>query len=211
MENFIQKLIDEGVLKTPKIIEAFKKIHRIDFVPKTISDHADEDIALPTFEGQTISQPYTVAFMLELLSPKVGEKILDIGSGSGWVAAMLAYIVGKNGKVIGLELLPELVKFSIDNLEKYHLNNLIIRLGDGTRGLPEESPFDKIHVAAAAKRIPKALIQQLKIGGRMVIPTQADDIWVIDRFSENRWKESVYPGFVFVPLIADGMDGSARG
>ncbi|KKQ55700.1 MAG: L-isoaspartyl protein carboxyl methyltransferase [Parcubacteria group bacterium GW2011_GWA2_38_13] len=201
MDTFIQKLVLEKALKTPSIISAFKKIHRIDFIPEAMRQYSDEDRALPTFENQTISQPYTVAFMLELLQPMRGEKILDVGSGSGWVAGMLAHIVGKKGKVYSIELVPELVQFSIDNLAKYRFNNLKIINGDGSLGLPKIAPFDAIHVAAAGKIIPRALKVQLKIGGRMVIPTQKNDIRLIIRTSENKWKEKIYPGFVFVPLI----------
>ena len=144
MESFIQKLVLEKALKTPSIISAFKKVHRADFVPKTIRQYSNEDRALPTFENQTISQPYTVSFMLELLQPKPGEIILDVGSGSGWVAGMLSHIVGKKGKVFAVERVPELVQFSIDNLRKYRFNNLKIIKGDGSRGLPQKAPFDKI-------------------------------------------------------------------
>lgn len=201
MEIFIQKLILEKILKTPSIISAFKKIHRADFVPEAIRQYSDEDRALPTFENQTISQPYTVAFMLELLKPKEGEKILDVGSGSGWVAGMLAHIVGKKGKVFAIELVPELVQFSIDNLRKYRFNNLKIIKGDGSAGLPKIAPFDAIHAAAAGKTIPLALKVQLKVGGRLIAPTQKNDIRLIKRISKKKWEEKIYKGFVFVPLI----------
>lgn len=202
-ETVVEKLIAEGVLKTPRIIAAFKKIHRVDFIPPIIQSRANDDIALPTFENQTISQPYTVAFMLEILQPMPGDFILDVGSGSGWVAAILANIVGKNGKVFAIELVSTLVQFSIDNVRKYRLNNLKIIEGDGSRGLESHAPFDKIHVAAAAKEIPQALKGQMKIGGKMVIPTQNDDIRLITRVEKDAWKEKVYKGFVFVLLVQE--------
>lgn len=201
MKELIEKLKKEGVLKTPSIIEAFQKVRREDFLPEAIKNRAGLDVALPTFENQTISQPYTVAFMLELLCPKGGQKILDIGSGSGWVIALLAHIVGEKGKVFGIERIPELVSFGKENLKKYHFKNIRIILGDGALGLPKEGEFDRIHVAAAAETIPAALKEQLKVGGKMVIPTKEEDIRCIEKISKKKYNEKVYPGFVFVPLI----------
>lgn len=201
MEFLIEKLQREGVLKTPRIIRAFYKIRREDFLPEELKESAQIDCALPTMHGQTISQPYTVAFMLELLDPREGQKILDVGSGSGWVAAMLAEIVGKKGRVYAVERIADLVEFGRKNAEKYHFRNLTFIHGDGSRGLQEYAPFDRIHVAAAAKIIPRALKEQLKITGKMVIPTQENDIRLVERLSEKRWREERFSGFVFVPLV----------
>lgn len=203
MSDIVQKLIDDGVLKTPEIIKALRTVKRSDFLPASIRARAEDDAALPTFANQTISQPYTVAFMLELLQPEPAQKILDIGSGSGWVAAILARIVGKKGRVYAIERISELVEFCRDNLKKYHFTNLEILLGDGTRGLPQYAPYDRIHVAAAAQKIPVALREQMAVGGRMVIPTINDDIRLIEKISKNRYTEKIYPGFVFVPLIEE--------
>lgn len=203
MDAFIQKFIDEGSLKTPKIIKSFRKVHRKDFVPESIKEMAREDRALPTFEDQTISQPYTVAFMLELLEPCEGQKILDIGSGSGWVSALLANIAGPLGKVYAIERIEELLEFSRENLKKYNYKNLKIILGDGYKGYKKEAPFDRIHVAAAARSVPKALKDQLAIGGKMVIPTKKNDIRLIEKISKTKYTERIYPGFVFVPLIEE--------
>lgn len=202
MKLVAQKLIEEGVLKTQSIIEAFIKVPRADFVPEFMRSQAQRDIALPTFESQTISQPYTVAFMLELLDPREGQKILDVGSGSGWVAGMFAFIVGPKGKVFGIERIRELVDFSKDNLKKYNFKNLEIIAGDGSKGLKKEAPFHRIHVAAQAQEIPKTLLEQLAIGGKMVIPTARHDIRLITRVKKNEWKEKIFPGFIFVPLIS---------
>ncbi len=203
MNSLIQKLTGDGVLKTPLIIQAFNKIERADFVPEAIKSDAWRDCALPTFEDQTISQPYTVAFMLELLNPLGGETILDVGSGSGWVSALLAHAVGPKGRVCGIERIEQLIEFSKNNLSKYNFNNLEIIHGDGTKGLKKHAPFDKIHVAAAALAIPMALKEQLKIGGKMVIPTKNNDIRLIEKISKIKYTERIYPGFVFVPLIED--------
>jgi|SRR3989344_521376 len=201
MNSLIQKLIGDCVLKTPLMIQAFHKIERADFVPESIKSDAWRDCALPTFEDQTISQPYTVAFMLELLNPLGGETILDVGSGSGWVSALLAHAVGPKGRVCGIERIEQLVEFSKNNLSKYNFNNLEIIHGDGTKGLKKYAPFDKIHVAAAASAIPRALKEQLKIGGKMVIPTKNNDIRLIEKISKTKYTERIYHGFVFVPLV----------
>lgn len=201
MTELIRSLMQKGVLKTPRIRGAFQAIDRRDFLPESVRELSERDAPLPTFCDQTISQPYTVAFMLELLEPRTGQRILDVGSGSGWVAALLAHIVGEKGRVFGIERIPELVSFSRNNLKKYKFENASILCGDGTKGLPHEAEFDRIHVAAAAKKIPEALKTQLKIGGRMVIPTRAEDIRCIEKISKKKYDEKIYPGFVFVPLI----------
>ena len=219
MQSLIQQLIYQNILRTPRIIEAFKKIDRKDFVQPIDIENAYSNYPLPIGYGQTISQPLTVAFMLELLQPKLGEKILDIGSGSGWQTALLAYIVsGENqklksatqkkseGKVYAVERIYELCEFGKANLAKYSfIQRKIAELfcQDGSQGLAAKAPFDKIIVAAAAEKIPEALKKQLKIGGRLVIPVGEDDqaIYKIDKIKEDKFKQEIYPGFVFVPLV----------
>jgi len=201
--NLIDSLIKEGWLKTPKIIEAFQKIKRVDFLPENIKHLAELNEALPIGYGQTISQPLVVAFMLELLQPQEGEKILDIGSGSGWTTALLAEIVGEKGKVIGIEIVPELVKFGKKNVEKYNfIEKKIAEIicADGTKGYKKEVPFDKILVSASAKKCYSAWKEQLKVGGRIVTPI-ATSIWLFVKKSEENFEEKEFPGFVFVPLI----------
>jgi len=206
MSNLIKQLIKDGYLKTPEIINAFYKIKREDFVLPQFKEEAEANYPLPIGYNQTISQPLTVAFMLELLQPKKGDKVLDIGSGSGWTTALLAEIVGENGKVFGIEIIPELKEFGEENTKKYNFvesKRAIFICGDGSKGLKDEAPFDKIHVGAAAAEIPKALLEQLKIGGRMVIPVgvEVQDMVLIEKISEKEYKEERYPGFLFVPLI----------
>src|SRR3990170_6021596 len=126
--DLIQELIETGYLKTPRIIDAFQNIDRVDFVPEPFKGEAYENYPLSIGFGQTISQPLTVAFMLELLQPKEGEKILDVGAGSGWLSALLAYIVGNplrqpangGGKIIGIERIPELKEMAEKNISKYN-------------------------------------------------------------------------------------------
>lgn len=204
----IDSLISEGYLRTPDIIKAFKEIKREDFVLPEDKEAAQINAPLPIGYGQTISQPMTVAFMLELLQPKKGDKVLDVGSGSGWTAALLGEIVGGKGRVYGIEIVEELKEFGEKNVAKYdnifHGRVSILRT-DGYGGLSEAAPFDKILVSAAAENVPNKLLEQLKIGGRLVIPLgrqfETQDIVVIDKAGENEFKERRYPGFIFVPLI----------
>jgi protein-L-isoaspartate(D-aspartate) O-methyltransferase len=213
--SLIDQLISNNYLKTPLIIEAFRKIKRIDFLPEEIKSLYESDEALPIGEGQTISQPAVVAFMLELLQPKPGDKILDIGSGSGWTSALLAYITSKKnkkGKVFAIEVIEILKEFGEKNVLKYNfIKKGIVKFicGDGTKGLEKEAPFDKILVSAAAQKVPEKLKEQLKIGGRIVIPIKdqkedffySQSIYLLEKKSQNNFKIKKYPGFVFVPLV----------
>jgi len=199
----IDSLIEEGWLKTPRLIEAFRKIQRVDFVPEDIKNLADLNEALPIGFGQTISQPLVVAFMLELLEPKSGEKILDIGSGSGWTSALLAEIVGERGKVIAIEIISELKEFGKKNAAKYSFveKKIVSFLSrDGSKGYKQEAPFDKILTSASAEKLPRAWKEQLKVGGRIVTPI-GTSIWLFIKKTEDEFEEKEYPGFAFVPLI----------
>jgi len=201
--KLVKELIGTGYLKTPKIIEAFLKIKREDFLPEDLKHLADLNEALPIGYGQTISQPLVVAFMLEKLEPKEGEKILDIGSGSGWTTALLAEIIGKKGKVIAIEVIPELVEFGKSNVAKYNfIEKGIVKFicADGTNGYPKEAPYDKILCSASAKELPNEWKKQLKIGGKIVTPI-GNSIWVFEKKEEDKFVSKEYPGFIFVPLI----------
>ena len=229
MEQLINQLIQQGYLKSQLIIEAFRKIKREDFVPESLKIESDVNAPLPIGWGQTISQPLTVAFMLELLQPEPGDKILDIGSGSGWQTALMAYCIShqenpkseirnpkqiqnpnfqnskQTGGVFAIERIPELMEFGEKNVTKYNfVEKGIVSFicGDGSRGLKMEAPFDKIIVAAAAEKIPRAWKEQLEIGGRLVTPIQSS-IWLLVKESEKKFKEQEFPGFAFVPLISD--------
>jgi len=201
----VEKLIEIGGLKTLLLIEAFKKNNRADFVPEEFKKETGFDMSLPIGFGQTNSQPYTVAFMLELLQPQPGEKIMDVGAGSGWTSALLAYCVGEGGRVFAVERIPELCEFGKKNVSKYNFTNMgIVKIvcGDGNLGLSEEAPFDKILVSASAKESPLALKEQLKVGGKMVLPIQ-NSIWLVTKKSKNKFEQKEFPGFAFVPLISD--------
>jgi protein-L-isoaspartate(D-aspartate) O-methyltransferase len=195
-------LKERGVLRTKEIIDAFLKIDRKDFVKEEYIDQAYFDTPLPTLMGQTISQPYVVAFMLELIQPQKGQKILDIGFGSGWTTSLLAEIVGENGKVYGIEVVPEVFEFGKKNIEKYNfLQKGIVEvfLMDGSKGFLEKAPFDRILVSAASKKIPEEMILQLKDGGILVIP-DFEGIWKVKKINGKIEKEYHY-GFIFVPLV----------
>ena len=168
-------------------------------MPAVHQDKAYKDYPLPIGYGQTISQPFTVTFMLELLAPQKGDKVLDVGSGSGWTTALLAVLVGEKGKVFGVEKIPELVEFGQENLAKYNFANAKIIQAGAELGLPSEAPFDRILVSAAADEIPKSLVSQLKTPGILVLPVK-DTIIQIKKTATGEIFQRVFPGFAFVPL-----------
>lgn len=204
MKELVEYLKNLGVLKTPTIINAFMANDREKYVPSEYLTDSYLDQPLPIGFGQTISQPYTVAFMIELLDPKPGQKILDIGFGSGWTAGILASIVGSKGKVYALEVVKEVYEFGKANLKKFDYRNIKLLLQSGWEGLPEIAPFDRILVSAAAPKVPQALKDQLKIGGRLVIPIGPGygcTIKVFKKKGEQEFEEEEHPGFAFVPLV----------
>jgi protein-L-isoaspartate(D-aspartate) O-methyltransferase len=167
-KELIDYLIYAGYLKTPEIIRAFRKVPRECFIPPRVRNHAYANEPLVIGKGQTISQPLTVAAMTEALEPEKGQNILEIGSGSGYQAAILAEIVGDKGSVTTVERIPELYDFAKKNLRGY--KNVHVILGDGSLGWPKAAPYDRIIVTAAAPDIPKPMVKQLKVYGIIVIP-----------------------------------------
>jgi protein-L-isoaspartate(D-aspartate) O-methyltransferase len=223
MDILVKELVEKGRLKTPTIIKAFEKIDRADFVGEENLDYAYIDEALPIGEGQTISQPTTVAIMLELLQPKSGDdilpaqggvsfsarrgkklfrdgnKVLDIGFGSGWTTALLAEIVGAKGQVYAIEIIKEIFEFGKKNIEKYNFKNIKYFNQDGSQGLSEYAPFDKILASAAVDQVPLPLKEQLKINGILVLPVR-DSIFKIIKKSKSEFAIEEHPFFAFVPM-----------
>jgi protein-L-isoaspartate(D-aspartate) O-methyltransferase len=150
-----------------RVLAAMERVPRELFVPEKLRDHAYDDAALPIGEGQTISQPYMVAKICEALSLRGDERVLDVGSGSGYQAAVLAELAAE---VDTIERIPELADLARANLVAAGYQHVRVHVGDGTRGLPDHAPFDAIAVAAAAPRLPQALYEQLEPRGRLVVP-----------------------------------------
>lgn len=205
--DLIKSLISDGYLKTPEIIAAFEKIDRADFVRESEKKLAYANSALPIGYSQTVSQPLVVAFMIELLSPKKGEKILDIGSGSGWTTALIAEILSgeKNkGRVMGMELVLALADFGRENIKKYgFVKNKIAEIicANASMGYEKEAPFDKILCSAACKKIPVEWKKQLKIGG-VIVSAVNQSVVKIEKKSASQFVKNEYFGFSFVPFVA---------
>lgn len=194
-----QQIIARGI-SDPLVIKAMKKVPRHLFVDEGLRYRAYDDYPLPISYGQTISQPYIVALMTEALKLKGKEKVLEIGTGSGYQSAVLAEIVDT---VYSVERIPGLAKKSRELLDTLGYHNVIIKVGDGTYGWKDKAPFDGILVTAAAPSIPEPLLEQLKDGGRLIIPVGdvfSQDLVLVVR-EGNRFKKSSYGGVRFVKLI----------
>lgn len=186
-------------VKDRKVLKAMLKVPRHLFVPEQMKEQAYGDEPLPIGEGQTISQPYIVAYMTEALRLRGRERVLEIGTGSGYQTAILAEIVRE---VYTVELIPELSARARAVLEKLGYRNIQFRVGDGTLGWPEHAPYDAILVSAAPASVPPALVEQLKTGGQMIIPVGTDfqELVLVTR-KETGWDEQRLIGVRFVPLI----------
>ncbi len=202
-EEFVSYLRDTGVLKSDAIEKALLETPRHLFVPDDMRDSAYNDQPLPIGYGQTISQPSVVVAMTQILEPKQGQKILEIGTGSGWQAALLSRIVGNKGKIFSIEIVPELAKFARDNIAKLGIKNVEVVWGNGSAGLKENAPFDRIIITAAAPSIPDTLKEQLKIGGRIVAPVgdmHTQKMVIVKRMRKGFEEKAMPNMFVFVPL-----------
>ena len=200
-EETLAHLVSAGYLKSKRVIEAMKAIRREDFLPEQMKLHAWEDHPLPIGFGQTISAPHMYAFMLEAAQIRQGDKILEIGTGSGYGAALLSCLAGKKGKVYSIEVVHELVGFARSNLATAGLKTTIIE-GDGWHGYPAEAPYDKILVTAACESIPAPLVTQLKDNGRMLLPIGRffQDLLLVEK-KAGRTKETPILPVIFVPLV----------
>lgn len=183
-----------------RVEKAFLAVPRERFLPEDVRGDAAIDSALPIGFGQTNSQPTTVGMMLRWLNPLDGNSVLDIGSGSGWTAALLAYLVRPAGKVYAVERIAQLVEFGKSNCRKLGIKNTHFYRAGQAIGLPEHAPYDRILVSAAAKKIPVELPRQLKDSGKLVIPV-GSDILEIEKAPGGSLVKRIHGGFAFVPLI----------
>lgn len=183
-----------------KLDRAFEKIDRANFLPHHLRDLAHVNLPVPIGHDQTNSQPSTVYKMLKWLDTQPGDKVLDIGSGSAWTTALLAHLVGEDGYVYGIDKIPELVQLGAENCRKISLKNINIQLAGDSLGLPSQAPFDRILVSASAKELPTELIDQLKIGGTMVVPVK-NSIFILRKTGHDSHFTTEQPGFAFVPLV----------
>jgi len=196
------KTVKRKGIKDENVLNAIGKVPRHLFMDSGFLDHAYQDKAFPIAADQTISQPFTVAYQTELLQVKKGDKILEIGTGSGYQAAVLCEL---GAKVYSIERQQELFKKTNKFLPKIGYNVKKLVFGDGYKGLPEEAPFDGIIVTAGAPFVPKPLLEQLKIGGRLVIPVGEDSqrMTLFIRKDEKEFEKQELDYFRFVPLIED--------
>ena len=187
---------------SPQVRAALAKVERHRFVPAGQQSLAYRNHPLPIGAGQTISQPYIVALSTDLVGPQPGQRVLEIGTGSGYQAAMLAEIVSK---VYSIEIVPSLGREAAERLRTLGYTNVEVRIGDGYAGWPEQAPFDAIVVTAAAPRVPEALVDQLKPGGRMVIPVgasyAAQELLLVEKRPDGSVERRNVLPVRFVPLV----------
>ncbi len=201
----IKDLVGMGVLRSERVVRAMSKVPRELFLPPELRKYAYLDTPLPIGFGQTISAPHMVALMTELLEVQVGNKVLEVGTGSGYQAAILAELVGDEGHVYTVEIVKELVEFSRENLMRAgYLGRVTVIHGDGSLGYEAASPYDRIIVTAAAPDIPNPLVSQLRPGGRMVIPVgdaYLQHLTVVRKDVDSSVEVEVGTPCVFVPLV----------
>lgn len=197
----VQTQIAARGVKDERVLSALRQVPRHLFVPEEFREQAYEDHPLPIGEGQTISQPYIVGLMTELLQVKPGDKVLEVGTGSGYQAAVLAAM---GCQVFTIEIRPTLAAQAAERLKRLGYANVQVRVGDGYRGWPEEAPFAGIIVTAAPEKIPEPLLQQLAVGGRLVIPVGSfyQQLKVITREAEGYSEKDVIP-VRFVPMAGE--------
>ena len=197
------QLVARGI-KDSQVLAAMGRVPRQEFLPPALWSRAYEDGPLPIGLGQTISQPYIVAFMTEALALGPQERVLEVGTGSGYQAAVLAGLVAE---VYSIELLPDLALRASANLQRLGCGNVRVRCGDGYQGWPEAAPFDAILVTCAPEQIPQALVDQLRVGGRMIIPVGPEsgvqDLYLLRKKTEGLDLQAVLP-VRFVPMVRTG-------
>ncbi len=206
-KELVDKLVREGILKSKEVIEAFLKVPREEFVPKHLRRLAYADTPLPIGYGQTISAPHMVAIMTEALAPRKGHRVLEVGTGSGYQAAILAEIVGDEGHVWSIERIPALAEFARENLRRTsYARRVTVIIGDGSRGYPDAMPYDRIIVTAAAPDVPQPLVEQLAVSGRLVIPvggSLTQRLLILEKRPDGSVVKRWGTYCVFVPLIGE--------
>lgn len=198
------EILKKRGISDPRVLEAFNNVERHQFVPDIMKQHAYNDVALPIGYGQTISQPYTVAFMTQALNPKPQQKILEIGTGSGFQAAIINYL---GARVFTIERNFDLYNIALKTFDKLGLR-IAARCSDGTIGWDEFAPYDGIIVTAGGPTVPENLKKQLAINGKMIIPVgdkKSQTMKIITKISADNFKIEENPYFAFVPLI--GKEG----
>jgi len=204
-EEMVRTQIEGRGIKNPLVLQAMRSVLRHQLVPENQRGSAYLDRPLPIGDGQTISQPYIVAYMTNLLDPKKGMKVLEIGTGSGYQAAVLAEIVDE---VYTVEIVEQLGRRAKRDLEKMGYQNIHVRIGDGYAGWAEHAPYDAILVTAAAPQIPQPLIDQLKEGGRMIIPVgpvgQLQELVQVEKVDGKAQTKNLLP-VRFVPFTRDTL------
>jgi protein-L-isoaspartate(D-aspartate) O-methyltransferase len=199
--DMVAQQIRERGVRQPEVLRAMESVPRHLFIPAEHRDEAYGDAPLPIGWGQTISQPYIVALMTELLDLDSGDKVLEIGTGSGYHAAVLSRVAGE---VYTIEIIDELGRQARSTLQDLGYQNVHVRIGDGYKGWPEEAPFDAIILTAAPPKIPQPLVDQLKVGGRMVVPVGSfvQDLLLLTRTPQGLEKRTVAP-VRFVPMTGE--------
>jgi protein-L-isoaspartate(D-aspartate) O-methyltransferase len=202
-EKMVESQIKSRGVRDPRVLSAMLKVERHLFVPKEFQNSAYSDQPLPIGEGQTISQPYIVALMTELLELKGGERVLEVGTGSGYQAAILAELAAE---VYTIEIVEKLASSAQKVLLELGYQNIKVKAGDGYLGWPEAAPFDAIIITCAPDHIPKPLLDQLKEGGRMVVPvgTYSQDLKKIVKKSGKVETTGIIP-VIFVPMTGEGV------
>lgn len=200
--RLVEMLKLEGRIKTKEVEKAFLEIPRENFVPDELKKYAYSDTPLQIGNGQTISAPHMVAIMVEELDIKNGQKILEIGAGSGYHAAIVSKLVGKKGHVYTIERFASLAETCKKNLKKTGVTNVTVVIGDGSEGLTEYAPYDRIYVTCAGPDVPKPLIEQLKDGGKLMIPVGRTicNLELIEK-KQGKLKYKDLGGCAFVPLV----------
>lgn len=191
----------------PRVLEAMSKTPRHRFIPAAGQDEAYDDHPVPIGHGQTISQPYIVAFMTQAIAPRAGMRVLEVGTGSGYQAAVLSEVVGGDGQVFTIEIVEDLAKRADATLKALGYGNVQVRAGDGYGGWPEEAPFDAILITAAPPSVPGPLLRQLKVGGVLVAPVGVgvQDLVRITRNPDEYVREFLLP-VMFVPMTGKAQE-----